>query len=301
MPAIFVIESLAYKDMGNPLGINDMSGLVNERLALETMTITSLPLEILLLVPHHLLNIEDFFNLSSTCRTFHTICSITSPRAILRLAAASSRTFFRPDPHFLIAATVRQVSDWALLNSENTETLRHAMQEGVYSLLALCVDKAQLSMDDIRRLHATRFSLINPVSDMIDRCAGTQWYETPDFWTGGVSDPGTISLEPIRSLFQIVIYGEFFASSMRAYLEPEMGLPRFDAEFRMDYIKYCIPDRTCESYDGMTVLPVGPYAEQDDASTHNEMMLEEDVEQYSLNHLLGDRTKHNDLMPDEQD
>lgn len=94
------------------------------------MEITSLPLEILLLIPQHLHNLEDLVSLSSTCRKFHAACSTTSPRAILRLAAASSRTFFRPDP---TAATVRQVSDWALLNFENTEALRHAMQEGVYS------------------------------------------------------------------------------------------------------------------------------------------------------------------------
>lgn len=242
------------------------------------MEITSLPLEIIFLVPQYLHNLEDLINLSSTCRKFHAACSTTSPQVILCLAAASSRTFFRPDPHFLIAATVRQVSDWALLTSENTETLRHAMQEGVDSLLALCVDKAQLSMDDIRRLHATRFSLINPASDMIDRCAGTQWYETPNFWTGGVSNPATVALEPARSLFQIIIYEELFASSMRAFLNPELGLRRFDREFRMDYIKYCMPDRRCESYDGMTVLPIGPYAKRNNASNHNESMLEDDVE-----------------------
>jgi len=264
------------------------------------MEISNLPIEILLLVPQHLHRLEDLVNLSSTCRKFYAACSTTSPRAILRLAAASSRTFFRPDPHFLIAATVRQVSDWALLNSENTETLHHAMQEGVYSLLALCVDKAQLSMDDIRRLHATRFSLINPLSDMIDRCAGTQWYAAPDFWNGGVSDPNTISLEPTRSLFQIAIYGELFASSMSAFLEPELGLPRFDHDFRMDYIKYCIPDPMCGSYEGMTVLAVGPYIKLDEPSTHNKLMPEHNLDQVNLNHVLDGRYKYNKLMPEEE-
>lgn len=156
-------------------------------------------------------------------------------------------------------------------------------------------------MSDIRRLHATRFSLINPVSDMIDRCAGTQWYKTPDFWNGGVSNPNTISLEPTRSLFQIIIYGELFASSMRASLAPELGLPRFDHEFRMDYIKYCIPDRMCKSYEGMTVLPIGPYAEQDDArKENNEWMPEEDLDNARLDHLLDCRAKYNELMPEDE-
>lgn len=209
--------------MSNPLGINDMSGLAH-RLSLETVTISSLPSEILLLILQHLHNIEDFVSLLFTCRTFNTTCATISPRAILRLAVASSSTFFRLDPHFLIAATVRQVSDWAPLNSENTETLRHAMQEGVFSLLALCVDKAQLSTDDIRRLHATRFSLINPVSDLIT----TVWRlsgKFSEYIICGESSPPSISLEPTRSVFQFIIYGELFASSMRACLEPELGLP----------------------------------------------------------------------------
>ncbi len=75
---------------------------------------------------------------------------------------------------------------------------------------------------------------------------------------------------------------------MSAYLEPELGLPRFDHEFRMDYIKYCIPDKMCKSYEGMTVLPIGPYAERDNASKHNELMLEEELDQLSLDRLLGE-------------
>ncbi|KAL8694131.1 MAG: hypothetical protein Q9218_001184 [Villophora microphyllina] len=250
-----------------------------------------LPTELLLLLPQYVHNIEDFTNLSSTCRELRSVCSSTSGRTILGLAAASSRVFFRPDPHFLIAATVRQVSDWALLNAENRETLRQAMQQGVYSLLDLCVEKAQLSMDDIRRLHATRFSLINPISDMIDRCAGSQWYATPNFWQGGVSNPATIFLEPTKSLFQFVIYGELFASSMRAFIEPRLDLPWFDHDFRMDYIKYCIPDHMCESYQGMTVLPIGPYADLTrETDWKNDLMPLRDQDQVGLDYLLACRT-----------
>lgn len=249
------------------------------------MELLKLPAELLLLIPDYLHNIEDYMNLSSACRKLREICSDTSPKTILRLAAASSRTFFRPDPHFLIAVTVRQVSDWALLSNENTETLRDAMQHGLYTLLDLCIDKAGLTMDDIRRLHASRFSLINPVSDMIDKCAGHQWYQTPLFWQGGVSNPATIFIEPARSLFQIIIYSELFASTMESFLHPERSLPRFDHEFRLDYIKYCIPDATCESYEGMTVLKVGPYA--DDS---NDLMPERDGDQVGLDFLLSCRT-----------
>lgn len=249
------------------------------------MGILQLPTELLLVLPQYLHNIEDFTNLSSSCRAFRQVCSDASPNTILRLAASSSRVFFRPDPHFLIAATVRQVSDWALLSNDNTEALRQAIQGGVYSLLDICVEKAGLTMDDIRRLHASRFSLINPTSDMIDRCAGPQFMSTSDFWNGGVSNPATISLEPTRALFQIIIYGELFASTMQAFLEPDRALPRFDQEFRLDFIKYCIPDSMCSSYTGVTVLEVGPYV-----GTNNELMPQKESDQVGLDYLLTCRT-----------
>ena len=105
-------------------------------------------------------------------------------------------------------------------------------------------------MEDIRRLHQARFSIINPLADQIDRMAGDQWYESvnEDFWNGGVSEPATLETESALAAFQIIIYGELFASSMQAFLESEKKLlPSFDVETRLDYIKYCIPDRTCQS------------------------------------------------------
>lgn len=120
------------------------------------MGLTDLPTELLLVLPQHLHNIEDFVNLSSSCRTFHKVLTGTSPNIILHLAAASARVFFRPSPHFLVAATARQISHWALLSAENYTDLRQAFYGGMDSLLELCISKAGLTMEDIRRLHASR-------------------------------------------------------------------------------------------------------------------------------------------------
>lgn len=231
------------------------------------MGLTDLPTELLLVLPQHLHNIEDFVNLSSSCRTFHKVLTGTSPNIILHLAAASARVFFRPSPHFLVAATARQISHWALLSAENYTDLRQAFYGGMDSLLELCISKAGLTMEDIRRLHASRFSIINPASDMIDRCAGKQWYDVPDFWDGGRSDANTIMIEAERSLLQIIIYGELFCSTMDAIVTPDAATPGFDLDMRLDYIIYCIPDYMCwHEYDGgpddnraLQVLPVGPY------------------------------------------
>lgn len=246
------------------------------------MGLLDLPLEILALLPQFLHNIEDFTNASCSCNKLRNACAMTSPNAILKLAAASSRVFFRPDPHFLIAATASQVSGWALLSTANTETLRRAFRGGIDVLFELCIAKAGLSMEDIRSLHASRFSTINPVTDMIDKCAGAQWYATPNFWDGGVSDAYTIGFDPPRSLLQIVIYGELFSTSMLAAIAGDSSLPRFDLDTRLDFIKYCIPDCYCEgAYKGLSVERIGPYA-----PGHGD--LEDD--QLRLNHILTCRT-----------
>jgi hypothetical protein len=250
------------------------------------MELVDLPIDLLVLLPQFLHNIEDFTNTSSSCRALRTVFANTSPNVILRLAAASSRVFFRPGPHFLVAATARQVSDWALLSNENTETLRQAFQGGIEALFELCISKAGLTLEHIRRLHASRFSLINPIADMIDHCAGQQWYATPDFWDGGVSDANTINVEPTRSLLQIIIYGELFCSSMRAALEPALGHPRFDLDTRLDFIKYCIPDWVCWlAYEGLEVRKVGPYASDD-----HKIIAQLEPDQVGLNHILRCRT-----------
>ena len=130
-------------------------------------------------------------------------------------------------------------------------------------------------------MHALRFSAINPISDMIDRCAGHQWYATPNFWEGGVSDAITIDCEPLRALFQIVIYGDLFGSSMNACLN---GGRELDVEVRLDYVVYCIPDWSCrpDQHSAVEVWPMGPYAPEN----------VEDIrgDQIALHHLLHCRT-----------
>ncbi|KAL8871678.1 MAG: hypothetical protein Q9198_007362 [Flavoplaca austrocitrina] len=120
-------------------------------MAQNTSALLALPTDILVLLPYHIANLEDFKELSSTCRQFRAICHSVSPNLILRLAAASSRTFFRPDPYFLVAATAKQIGYWALQNEENAAQLRQALKHGIGRLFDLCVEKAGLSMDDIRR------------------------------------------------------------------------------------------------------------------------------------------------------
>lgn len=52
----------------------------------------------------------------------------TSPRTILYLAAAATRILFRLSPHSLVAATARQLSEWASLSPDNLLQLRDAFR-----------------------------------------------------------------------------------------------------------------------------------------------------------------------------
>lgn len=245
--------------------------------------VLELPTEILQLLPLFLRDIEDFMNLSSTCRHLREVLEGTSPNQILRLAAAADRTFFRPTPYFLVAATARQVSKWALEDPDNMDKMRKAFKGGIESLHELCLQVAGLTMHDIRRLYETRFSCFNPASDLIDRVAGKQWYSVENFWDGGRSDAATIDCEPERALFQIVIYGELFASTFEAHLLPSQNLPRFDIHTRLDYIRYCIPDWIAEG--GNPALPppdkVGPYAPRGEGDPYLP------ADEIALQHVLG--------------
>lgn len=229
------------------------------------MTLTNLPKELLLMLSSFLHNIEDFKNLSSTCRVLRENLSYTNPNTLLGLLAASAPTFVQPHPLFLVLATARQVSRWALQNEQNSRDLQQAFKGGFDALLELCLTKGGIIMAEIRRLHLCRFSDINPFSNMIDRCAGPTWAKTPNFWEGGVSDPvSDIDCEPVRATYQILIYGELFADDFEAVIYPSLNLPKHSTEMRFDYIRYCVPGSYMDmGYWGTPPMPaperVGPY------------------------------------------
>ncbi|VUC29434.1 unnamed protein product [Clonostachys rosea] len=245
-------------------------------------SLASLAPELLLLVADRLHNIEDYSALSSTCKYLRTTLQSVSPNIILRLANNQSRIFFRPSPEFLVAATARQLGEWARLDPANEATLAVAFQNGVDGMLDLALIHCGLTMPRIRQLHALRFSVINPVTDIIDQCVGQQWYSTPNFWDGGVDDAYTIDADPNTTFFHLAIYGELFAPDLAAYLDGNATHRPLSVETRLEFIKYCVPDFACELRGSINprdahlpngeldprraVKPVGPYARNEDNS-----------------------------------
>ena len=209
-----------------------------------------LPVEVLQMFPTFLHDIEDYTNFSSSCRKLYAAFQHTAPKTILRLAAADSSTFFRPSPHFLVAATARQVGDWAVGNPARTAVMREAFRDGIDGLFELCLDTCGLTMDDIRRLHRLRTEIINPVTNLIDQWAGPQWQASEDY----VPETYTNDCDPHRAFFQIAIYGELFGNRLTAE-----GGTGFDVATRMDYVLYCIPDDIHQSGRRGPQLDTGPY------------------------------------------
>ncbi|KAH8698910.1 hypothetical protein BGW36DRAFT_426593 [Talaromyces proteolyticus] len=256
-----------------------------------------LPTELIAGIVTQLHNIEDFLALRSTSRRLYRVLTQnTTPRITLDLLAVSAPTFCSPHPHFLVAALARQISEWTLADYDvRVPLLQAAFRGGIDSLFEFCLDHAPrgLSLDEIRRFYELRFAVMNPLTDAIDRMAGPQWYQTEDFWAGGVSEPSTLYTEPSRSAMQILIYGELFGPSFDYFLDKsawDSGLsptfssrsftstlplstsdfmpsdgeinrtpPVFKIADRLEFVKYCIPDWLCHSWGDFLVEPVGPY------------------------------------------
>ncbi|KAI1104035.1 hypothetical protein F4804DRAFT_308457 [Jackrogersella minutella] len=222
-----------------------------------TTTITNapglltLPRDILVMLPNYLHNIEDYMNVASTCRDLRDCMSMAQPHTILCLAWESSRGFFRPSPLFLVCATARQLGDWARESDANEAELAAGMPCGTGHLMDLALREKQigLNMEDIRELYKLRFSVINPVADIVDQCVGEQWYATPNFWNGGVDDAYTIDADPDETLFHLASYGELFGSDFEPFLDPSLSnRRRLKVETRLEFVKYCIPDFATECF-----------------------------------------------------
>ncbi|KAI1746723.1 hypothetical protein F4782DRAFT_523620 [Xylaria castorea] len=234
---------------------NIIKFLIVRSLKMDPIRLLSLSLDILIILPEYLHTIEDLMNTASTCRALRAVMATATPKVILRLAVAQARVFFRPSPHFLATAAARQLGNWARESAANEKELAIKMGEGIDGLLDLALDHSGLTMERIRELHLLRFSLINPVTDIIDQCVGKQWSQTPNFWVT-VDDAHTISAEPSETLFHLAMYGELFAPDFEAILNRDANARRLSVETRLEFIKYCVPDFVCFQDGHMTARDV---------------------------------------------
>ncbi|KAK7210296.1 hypothetical protein V2G26_017474 [Clonostachys chloroleuca] len=253
--------------------------------------IVSLPHEVLLLLASHLYGLEDFLNLSLTCKDMRSVLADTLPNSILRIAARQS--YFSPFPssNLLVAATARELGNWARKSTTNEEILATAFQGGFEGLLGLALRQCSLTMSQLRELQDIQYSIVNPVVNIIDQCIGQQWRAIPDFWSGGASDAASFSGDASDTFFHIAVYGELFSPDIETYLNGNQALlvqRPLTLDTRLEFLKYCVPDKNCRlmseeqamsaAVRGVpidtrrVVKNVGPYAGYEDKSDrHSEL------------------------------
>ncbi|KAF7296469.1 hypothetical protein HMN09_01053400 [Mycena chlorophos] len=210
------------------------------------MSFNDLPPELLLKLPHFLYSMEELLALSSLSRALYRTCANPPPKVISRLAANSGRVFFRPHPHLLIAATARELADWAVQANERRFELEEALRGGVDKLLELAIDVVGLTMADIRRLWRFKFDVLNPLDRKLDVEAGP-----------ATGQPWTVCNDPETTLVSWVIYGELFHHSLElGYLPVDATRPHpLSSVTRYKWLTYCVPDVNCFDYLGFSEKP----------------------------------------------
>jgi hypothetical protein len=224
-------------------------------------SITILPSDILSQLPRHLHHLDDFLALESLCRHLRAALHLCPPGDLLALCYRSRATFFRPDPHFLLSALVPAIREYACSSEARRVEVKRAIWHGCDGLLEWACHTpaiatiAHWSIQSIHDLWEWRMRVLNPLSDLVDKCVGRQWYSTPDFWGGGVEDAYTIQAEPETQVFELQMYGDMFGTLMDACVTSGPTDP-LGVAFRLDFVKYLIPDwlvRGGVTYEGQEI------------------------------------------------
>ncbi|TGO44228.1 hypothetical protein BCON_0568g00060 [Botryotinia convoluta] len=199
-------------------------------------------IDLLLLLPHYLDNIEDFIHLSSSCKTLHDIYTEHPPLAglLFELAAASSLEISGPKPHFLIAGVACQIVEWAIQTPENRIEFHESFRtEGTFGLFELCKKRGKLTLDEIRDLVDRKSTLRSLVS--------IHWQRM-----NRIVNSEHIAMLPY---LQIAMFGGLFAASVRSFCEPGVTNP-LHINIRLDWWVKCLPDLSRnDSWDIINAQP----------------------------------------------
>lgn len=99
----------------------------------------NLPLDIVILLPQYLHDVDDLVHLLSSCRAMRALTPTIKPQIILRLASSKLRTFFHQDPYFLVCTVARQIGDWARKSEANEAELIGGLPRGIEFLAELAL------------------------------------------------------------------------------------------------------------------------------------------------------------------
>jgi hypothetical protein len=136
------------------------------------MKLLDLPVDIINLLPNYFNSIYDLYNVLLTCRTLYTAYRDTHVKLPPILPKLDGQPLFQPHPHLLLTIVASQVGDWAVSSPSNRYELYQSLLNGHYGLLSLAERVSFVTLSDLRDLHATKYSVLNPVIRLVDFEAG---------------------------------------------------------------------------------------------------------------------------------
>lgn len=238
------------------------------------MKLLDLPVDIINILPNHFNSICDLYNVLLTCRTLYTAYHDSEIKLPPILPKPDGQPLFQPHPHLLLTSVARQIGDWAVSSPSNRYELYQTLLHGYDGLLALAQRVTFASLSDLRHLHETKYSVLGPLTRLVDFEVGPAMVRNQDM---DPADYGlTICQCPHIAVMNHVVYCELFhhyvdeilaSAELTASKEssvqyhsngdiihaveeptlPEIIKPRsstqpLEAGIRHQFIAYCLPD-----------------------------------------------------------
>jgi hypothetical protein len=212
-------------------------------LASSAMLILELPTDIIALFPHYFISVYDLCNVLLTCKTLCRAYKDKNIKLPPILPKPDGQFLFQPHPHFLLTCLARQLGDWAVASASNRYELYQNLLGGYNGLLFLAERVTRVSLSDMRQLHGTKYSLLNPLTRLVDFEVGPAMVRNQEM------DPETYGLTicqmPDVAVMNFVVYCDLFHHYVDNILsspgDPELPRP-LESGIRQRFIAYCLPD-----------------------------------------------------------
>ena len=191
-------------------------------MATRLQSISTIPLTVLSLLPPHLDSITTLVSLLTLSHSTRSIILETLTPATLFHLCYISPTIF--PPWYLLSIISPSLSTRLSTTTTFRNSFKFACRHGPTSLLSNIHTQHSiptflpfnfLSLQHAHILH----QLINPLTDLVDKCIGAQWLNCEDFWNGGREDAVTLYGEADQSVWQCIVYGELFGKRYEEGLE----------------------------------------------------------------------------------